>query len=494
MKNIKIYIIAGLTLTLGALVSCNHDEFLEETPLSLLAPPSFPSSAADADLILGGISNTLESQDFANRSLYMVAEIPADETVTRYTSGDRFEMDQFNFTLTNAYIDKTYKSCFKVINQANLLIKYLPVDQPWATKYIAAAKFYRAWMYSYLVRLYGPSIILTEPTEVIGSTDDIVRAPELEVFNFIVSDLQAAEVDLPLSWTGNAAQTDDGRPSKGAAKMLLAKMYITMAGFPVNDASKWALAKAKAQEVINLGPYSLQPGYANNFLIKNENNPEHILSFQFTEMDGIMTVQCRPTGGGVNPAGFYLWQAQPSFMSLYPSGDERLAGNYLLKLENVNYTSFSANSAYPKTPAMAKFQDFGRPNFGDNNRRTGLNIPVFRIAEAYLIVAEAENEVNGPTGVAYDAINKLRVRAKAPNVTAGLSKDLFRKAVQTEWSLECAFEMKRRFNLLRWGTMDAVLGADERAKSNYMPYKKYLPIPQSEFDKGLNPKLQNPGY
>lgn len=494
MKKSTIYLIGFLSLTIGSFLSCNHDAFLEETPLSLLAPPSFPSTAKDADLILGGISSRLCHSDFANRSLYMITELSSDETVIRLTSGDRFEIDQFNYTLTNQYVEDVYGVCYQIINQCNLLIKYLPKNEPWAAQYIGSAKFYRAFMYSYLVRLWGSSIIVKEPTEEISNSAVVVRSPEADVFNFIVEDLIDAEKVLPKLWTANPNQTDDGRPTLGAAKILLAEMYLTMAGFPVNDKSKWALAKTKAQEVIDLSVYQLMPNYASNFLIANQNNPEHILSFQFDEANGMTSVQGRPAGTGVKSAGFYFWQAQPSFMSWFDPKDERYLGTFLLTLDGIAYTKFSYNTKYPATPAMTKWQDFGRANIDDNNKRTKLHIPIFRISEAYLIVAEAENELNGATTTAYNAINALRNRAKAPIVPSGSTKDIFRETVQKEWTLELAFEMKRRFNLLRWGTIDKVMGADERAKANYAPYKKYFNIPQSEFDRGLDPSLQTPGY
>ncbi|UOB17802.1 RagB/SusD family nutrient uptake outer membrane protein [Abyssalbus ytuae] len=478
------------------LTSC-HDDFLEEKPESLLSPENFPQTAQDADLVLGGISSTLTSSTFANRSLILTAELSSDETVTRYSSGDRFNIDQFIYALDNQYIEDIYSTCYTIINQSNLLLKSLP-DEEWTVPYIAAAKFYRAWMYAYLVRLYGPSIIRDQPTEVVKEDEVIVRASEEEVYNFIIKDLEEAENNLPLTWT-TSSHLDDGRPTRGAAKILLAKMYLSMAGWPVNDDTKWELALNKAQEVIDLGIYSLEPNFSDLFLIANKNGSEHILSIQMPETVGILSIQARPRGGAIKEVGWYLFQASPYLMEAFNDNDSRKAGTFLTELvqlpyETVPYTSFSRNSTYPHTPAINKYQDFGRDNISENASRSSLGLIIFRYAEAFLIKAEAENELNGPTDNAIAAINELRRRANTDEIESGLSKEQFRDIIRQEWSFELAYEIKRRFNLLRWGIIDDVLSADERATNGYQPFKKYFPIPQAEFDSGLDPDLQNPGY
>ncbi|MFY0713730.1 RagB/SusD family nutrient uptake outer membrane protein [Seonamhaeicola sp. NFXS20] len=473
-------------------------DFLEENPESLLSPSNFPQSAEDANLILGGISNNLASSDFGNRSIIFLAETSSDEGTTRYTSGDRYSIDHYEYVNSNQYITNVYNTCYKIINQANALITYLPNDEDWAKPYVAAGKFYRAWMYSYLVRLYGPAIIRDTPTEVVNPDEVVVRVSEEEVYNFIISDLEEAQNDLPLNWTGDD-YNDDGRPTQGAAKILLAKMYISMAGYPVNDTSKWELGLNKAQEVIDSGVYQLKSNFSDLFLIANKNQEESILSIQMAEVDGQLSIQHRPTGGGISNGGWYLFSASEKLMNSFDDNDDRKEGtfviNFVQETGTTNYTSFSRNRNYGPVPAVQKFQDFNREDITENARRTSLGLPIFRFAEAYLIKAEAENEVNGPTEEAIEAINILRRRAHADEIPEeGLTKDELRDIIQQEWSFELAFELKRRFNILRWGIMDEVLGNDERASLGYQSYKQYYPIPQAEFDSGLDPSLQNPGY
>ncbi|NPA37510.1 MAG: RagB/SusD family nutrient uptake outer membrane protein [Chlorobi bacterium] len=495
MKYIKLFSVLLLTVFMAA---CN--DFLEENPKSLLSPSNFPSSAEDCELILGGMQSVVASQSFADRGLYFLAEVSSDETTVRYTTGDRYELDNMVFTTDNQYIRMTWSSCYTIINQSNILIKYLP-DEDWAQPYIGAAKFYRAWMYSTLVRLWGPTIVRLEPTEQISSDEEVVRTSEKEVFDIIVDDLVDAEQKLPELWTGNAASPDDGRPTKGAAKVLLAEMYATMAGWPVNDVSKWKLASDKAKEVMDMGLYHLLPDFADLYLIAKKNGPEHIFSFQHTEPGGtMMSIQSRPRGEGIKKGGWYLWNTQESFMNTFSDEDARKSVTFLTELiqppyDTIPYSNFLRNPDDPPCPAIGKWQDFGRDNIYDNAKRTALIVPVFRYAEVLLLRAEAENEANGPDAAAYAAFNELRGRSNPNNLLpTGLTQEQFRDSVRKEWSYEFAFEMKRRYNILRWGIIDDVLSNDPHASKGYQPYKKYYPIPQAEFDAGLDPSLQTPGY
>lgn len=112
-------------------------------------------------------------------------------------------------------------------------------------------------------------------------------------------------------------------------------------------------------------------------------------------------------------------------------------------------------------------------------------------ADVLLIFAEAENEANGPTAAAYDAVNQLRVRAGLDNLS-GLSKETFRQAIQKEWTLETTHERIYRFNLVRWGTYLTVMkeyfqkNFPEKVK-NVTEERLYFPCP--EHDSLINPNL-----
>lgn len=110
-------------------------------------------------------------------------------------------------------------------------------------------RFLQAWAYFWIVRLYGEIPIITSPE----ITYDAKKSSVKEVYDFIVKDLQFAIGHLPDSWPAS----DVGRPTSWTAKSLLSKVYLTMAGWPLKDESKYALAAQTAKDVIDNGPYKL---------------------------------------------------------------------------------------------------------------------------------------------------------------------------------------------------------------------------------------------
>jgi len=122
------------------------------------------------------------------------------------------------------------------------------------------------------------------------------------------------------------------------------------------------------------------------------------------------------------------------------------------------------------------------------------NYIVFRLADIYLMAAEAENELNGP-GAAYFYVNTVRERAFEPDKPwSGLSQDQFRTAMYDERKFELATEGHRKMDLIRWGMLiDVVRTVEHRAfnnpASNIQDKHVLLPIPQQEII--LNPNLLN---
>ncbi|WP_286911339.1 RagB/SusD family nutrient uptake outer membrane protein, partial [Maribacter sp. UBA6511] len=129
---------------------------------------------------------------------------------------------------------------------------------------------------------------------------------------------------------------------------------------------------------------------------------------------------------------------------------------------------------------------------------TSFDYPVFRYADVLLLLAEAENEVNGPTPLAYAAINQVRERAfgNENNVPGNLNKDQFFDVIYLERKLELCFEGHRRDDLVRWNKLQEVIdgfNSTNDFSKDYQPHEYVWPIPQSEID--LNPNaVQNPGY
>ena len=364
------------------------------------------------------------------------------------------------------------------------------------------------------VRVWGSIPLMLTPVTDFSSVTQLTRASIHDVYAAIVADLQDAARLLPRRWP-DSTTPDDGRPTRGAATAMLADVFMNMSGALVNE-THWADAAAAAKAVMDSGGYSLVPNFSDLWLIKNKNGPEHIYSIQFQGLKrNLFTCQSRPSGIGAESCTNY-WYSTPEFMASFDSLDARKNVTFLTRVNvPLACTTGAAGCVtyyYDKTASDGKTAPFGdkRPRFpnfmpyygkffdangsiqNSQNQRTDLNWPIYRYAEVLLMFAEAENEANGPTQPALDAINLVRVRARLP-LLAGLSQDSLRKAVHQERSWELAFESKRLFDLKRWGEFYSTLQNDPVAKIGIKDFMVFLPIPQREID--LDPALgQNPGY
>lgn len=180
-------------------------------------------------------------------------------------------------------------------------------------------------------------------------------------------------------------------------------------------------------------------------------------------------------------------------------GDEPLTGDYDYK------SYFTKNIARP----CAKFRrEYEADKKNKNN--TAINFPILRYSDVLLMVAEAENELNGATDVAYSYLNQVRERAGASDAPAGLSKDDFRQMVKDERARELCFEYTRHFDLIRWGEFETNMqslvnaaragGEWNQGPSNVYTYFQvsstynYFPIPDAELAVNKAITTNNPGW
>ena len=495
------------------LAACNG--WLVEAPEDFFSPDNFPATEADLRIALGGVDNWYTggaNQAYFIRGWPMITEVPSDQTVAQSTSDSRYEQDSYTFNPSNEWLWRVWRQIYGAISQANAVLERIPqmteVSQAVKDRYLGAFKFHRAFNHFNAVRVWGSVPLLLEATEEFGTAASVTRAPIPDIYAAIVADLQDAAQLLPLRWP-DSATPDDGRPTRGAANALLADVYMNMSGALVGE-NHWADAAAAAKGVIDSKAYSLVPNFADLWLIKNKNGPEHIYSIQFEGLvRNLFTSQSRPSGIG-DESGSNYWYSTATFMNSFDSLDARKKSTFLTqvtvgtttyvywRIDTLATGKIDTTGFGDKTPRFT----VGMPYYGkfydadgsikNNNGRTNLNWPIYRYAEVLLMFAEAENEANGPTAPAYDAINQVRRRAKLPDL-AGLSQDQFRAAVHQERSWELAFESKRLFDLKRWGEFSTTLQGDPVAKIGIKDFMVLMPIPQREID--LDPALgQNPGY
>lgn len=476
------------------MVFTSCDEFLEENPKDFLSPENIKTEQ-DAEMMLNGTLYYYNHPDLYERGFYLLGEISSDQSIVKYTSGSFYEIDAYSHHPLSGYVKSVWRGFYQTINSANFLISKAPngdFNQDMKDRYVAAGKFLRAFSYFHLVQLYGALPLITEPVEDFNSAAELSRSSVADVYKQIVSDLEEAEKILPEEeWPAY------GNPTKGAAKTLLAKVYLTMAGAPLNDASMWAKAAAKSKEVMDMGRYDLVDDFNDLWLIAKKNSKEHIFCFQnntTSSARSLMCVQSRPSGSSdgnkITESGWAMWGGTIEFMNTFSNNDVRKAGSFCTEFQGVPYTSFPT-----KQPYIQKWMDANREgaDYFQRNKRTDTNHTIFRFAEVLLINAEAVNEVDGATAEAYASINKVRNRAGLEDLETGLSKDEFRENLKKERSFELAFECKRRYDLVRWGDFEEVMSKDPKAGAFFKPEYVLYPIPGTELT--INSNLeQNPGY
>ncbi len=501
MKKVIIY-------TILIVISSACSTSLEEEPKDFLSPDNFPNTENDVVQLIGGVMTRFASNDYYDRDLWDVAGYGADHVTSRFLPGNiRGDMEHYTFLTDNPRILSLWETNYFSINAMNQILQSLEGrDEGWIPGYKGAALTLRALSYFHLVQLFGDLPIVTEPIADLGSGLGVTRSPIEEVYALIEQDLLEAETLLQ-----NVDLGREGLPTEGLSKTLLAHVYLTMAGFPLQDGSKWALAAAKAKEVKALGRYSLVRPFSDLWLIANKNGPEHIFSTQRNSADrtfmAFFPARTRPNFVGYQ-SGTSNYNGNWDLYNKYSDEDLRRDASFdtlIVSTETAsadspikiwNYTEFNGGNNPKETrPYSLKYFDSDRPynEFRNFGRRLPTNFPIYRYAEVLLFIAEAENEANnGPTQDAYDAINEVRDRAGLAPLS-GMDQTEFRDAVRLERELELNFELKRRFDLVRYGIFFDVMSQNEFAKDGIQPHNILYPIPAIEIN--VSPDIaQNPGY
>lgn len=258
--------------------SCS--DFLEQNPQTDLSENDFYKTADDILSAVNGVYSSLQEGDIYG-NWYVFGEIPSDNTRNQLSGSvtTQNEFDQFYIDTQNSMIANFWKAAYKVINRTNTVlgrIDGIEINTELANRYKLECKFIRALMYFNLVRVYGDvPLVLKEIS--ISESYDILREPKENVYNQIIADLKEAQ-DLPVSYS----TAEDGRATQGAAKALLANVYMTL--------HKYAEAETILAEIINSGRYSLLEntpgslnidGYKNVFSPVNHNSKEGIFEIQF---------------------------------------------------------------------------------------------------------------------------------------------------------------------------------------------------------------------
>jgi starch-binding outer membrane protein, SusD/RagB family len=563
MKTIRNLIILVCILVAN---SCS-DDFLEKPLYNQLNKSIFYKTAEDANAAILAVydvlgwygENVVGAGAVFQGHLYRIDYSGVDLSHPGGNNSPAEPIELYEYTLTpnsGRFTLKPWEGHYVAIQRANTVLENVPgidMDAVERETILAEAKFLRAMMYFNLVRMYGDVPYI----DYVPTADRlyVTRTDAAEVYEHIIRDLEEAIPQLPLKWSGLKL----GRATTGAARLLLANVYLTIGGYRLDSktgdwaktrddagSENWAKALEYAQSVIDLGEYSLwqdedlgsgrllnaipgeaqntdkiKSGYEANFWTENDGdmvNGESVFEVQFTSYwpgrwsSGPLNQQGSnhndfdlPTSlnavGGVVHYGYNSNSPRPKFVASYEPGDVRKDATILTPGDTMWLRQWGENN-----PGYFVWNgDVG--NFLINNGSEGhivrkwvwgysderesspVNHIVLRYAEAFLIKAEALNEL-GRTGEAFEPLNIIRRRAGLPDIS-GLSGDDLRERIYEERKFEFAYEIKRYFDALRSGNLEKWVLADREV--NIQRYHNLLPVPQLAID--LDPGLtQNFGY
>jgi starch-binding outer membrane protein, SusD/RagB family len=405
-------------------------------------------------------------------------------------------------TLTNSSDNQEgkvwWEQSYKALANVNLAIAKIPgvtMDETKKNQLLGQARFLRAFYYYNLVRIFGKVPLIIAPVDLDSPDMYPFQATEDEVYAVIVEDLKIAEAS-GLNYTDAA-----GRVSLGAVKSLLASVYLTMAGYPLQKGtSYYQLAADKAAEVIASDKYSLFSSFNDLHIPANKNKGENIFQAQYTALiyPSYWQSAIVPYNKGISVydgQGGAIFAEVP-FLDSFESGDKRAEEKqffykfYTLKADRTDTIDLGNTYVYKLFDVVAN----------ESTASSGLNWTIMRYAELLLIYAEASNEISGPTEASYEAVNKIRRRALLPEL-AGLTKDEFREAIWKESCHELCFEDKTWFNMARTrkaynvttGNIVDLLGYQFISGAVYAEKDLLFPIPTSEMNSNKN-LIQNKDY
>ena len=509
MKNKIYYFFLLLLLTTS---SC--EKYLKEDPKGLMSPDTYFKSASDGKAAITGIYALLKNNSmYGQLGLYAYYEMGADIAESNRSFTSITPMCNYSFNESNSDVSDqkmgitvTWKDCYRVILNANIILSKVEgnpaiskVDQD---AIIGETLFLRSLMYYHLTNLWG-DVPYYRGVLTITELSTLGRISSVKIRDEILQDLQRAQDLMPAAIVAK----ENGRASKWAAAMTMAKIYLIQ--------KKWQLARDKCLEIINNSGHKLLSTYGEVFDPNKEYNAETIWELDFalnvnsqyekgvptiagngnwfpsmfcprlldepktsTDKNALIAALAK-NGENFNGTGAQV--GLPDFISKFPINDLRRPYNIKQQYEGINLVW----SYFPK---MWNLSVATSPRFNHSD-----NILIYRLADTYLMAAEAENELNGPAN-AYQYIHPIRKRAyvtQAEWELTGLSKDQFRSALQDERKWELACEGHRRMDLIRWGILlDVVKKTAYKVhapSANILPRNVLFPIPLQEII--LNPNL-----
>jgi hypothetical protein len=471
----------------------------------------------------GGADISASDENFFTtmRALWNLQEITTDEAICAWGDIGIADLNTQTWSPSNPFLTAVYQRLGLSITYANDFIR-LTADNPDLVQYNAEARFLRALAYYWYIDLFGNPPFTTEEDGVGKFYPKQIQRADL--FDYIEKELIEIEPLL------GEPKFSYPQADRAAAQMLLARLYLNAKVY--TGTAQWEKCKTYCDKVINSGVYSLAPNYRQNFSADNDgkSNPEMIFAWA---QDGINTqgavgttfiiesssdakyIRAEDYHGLTSNTNWNGNRARIEFMNILVDTLKTYGGNpipandvefsqspdnrVLLKMKtsmNIPSASSSGDYGIGVYKFTAKKAD-GSQAANYNPEFASTDFPIFRLADAYLMRAEALFNMNQVAAAVAD-VNKIRERAfgnTSGNITAS---ELTAQFLLDERAREFYYEGQRRTDLVRFGQFtdgDYLWqwkgGTFKGSKTS--SHLNLFPIPGDEVAANSNIK-QNPNY
>ena len=485
---------AGVLLLLG---SCK--KYLEQQPITDVSTDVVFNDVPSAYKALAGVySRLVGDAGFGIRlSLYYTVDNDEMQGPTGAGDNDRRDIARYAATSGNAQITNPFNQLFQGIEYANICVDNIPKMAMYSNgsdqqkkqlqRMYGEALTLRAQFYLEAIMNWGDlpahfssaaSLALTNPFPAKTDRDTL--------YNHLIADLKIAEDLVPwrndVTTIGDAA---DERITKGTVKGMRARVALFRGGYALRSDGTikrnadyqtfYQIAKDECNDIITSGQHAMNPSYKG--LWKDQVNahavvdPQGELMFQAVGIGGVGAEDNKLgyyNGPTVNGLGNKSINVLPTYFYLFDSTDQRR--DVTCAVYNVAADGVTKVGQAITAICDGKYRRdwITNPSVLPTNaiQYFGLKWQILRYSDVLLMYAEAENELNGPTAGAYNAINQVRRRGYGKaiatadatvDLAAGLSKAAFFAAVVRERSLELGGEGVRKYDLLRWNLLGTAL-------------------------------------
>lgn len=489
----KIIRLIFITIILVAITGCEN--FLSVNPQSELTQEAFPSTAEDALQATNAVYTTLREWHYHSGG-FPILDIMSDDTHKGSNPNDGANTvgpyDNFSHSPTQDGLDRWWNSLYQGIRRANIVLERvepIEMNQQLKSRYLGEAGFLRALYYFDLVRAFGGVPLVTEVEAVI----ELPKSSANEVYDLIEQDLLFAIDNLPLK--SEYGSNDLGRATSGAAKALLAKVYLFRQDFV--NAEQYAL------EVIQSGEYDLEPIFLDANGPDGEHGVESVFEIGAVSTAGAGGNQYANTQGvrGTPNRGWGFNRPSVDLRDAFGNDDPRRAATIIELGDIIDGIEIAGDGTTPDEfvdeNGFLQIESYNRKVWipgTSTDTQFGHNRRLIRYSDVLLMAAEALNENDNP-GDALPYLNLVRERARngddsiLPDITE-TNKNALRDLIIEERRLELALEGHRFWDLVRTGKAEQVLEPYDFISGKH----ELLPIPQSEIDLSQGVLTQNENW